>query len=205
MAAQAVRKETANPLQQNRLKAMSHPLRAKCLRLLVERGEMSPVEVSRELGLSRELGGYGLSDVSYHMKQLEALDCAEVVRTRTVRGAVEHFYIATERHLIDLEEWEELDPLLAEGLVYEFMQKILDDFLASREAGIVGSDKDFHITRTPMVLDLEGLREGLELSEEWRLGMSEIERRSAERRAQTGEPGVPVSSSLAYFKMPSGR
>lgn len=197
MATRAISQERANPVQQNRLKALSHPLRAKCLRLLIERGEMSPSEVTRELGTDN------LPDVSYHMKRLVALDCAEVVRTQPVRGALEHFYVATDRHLIDTEEWEDLDPLVAEDLVCEFMQRILDDFVVSRKAGIVGADKDFHITRTPMVLDAEGLQEGMELSERWRLGMAEIERKSAERRAESGEDAISVSSSLAYFKMPA--
>lgn len=197
MATKEISRQRAKPAQQNRLKALSHPLRAKCLRLLIERGEMSPSEVTRELGEDN------LSDVSYHMKRLAALDCAEVVRTRPVRGALEHFYVATNRHLIDTAEWEDLDPLVAEDLVCEYMQRILDDFVISRKAGVVGGDKDFHITRTPMILDAEGLQEGMEVSERWRLEMVEVERRSAERRAESGEPGIPVSSSLAYFKMPA--
>ena len=50
-----------------------------------------------------------LSNVSYHTKQLVEFECAELVSTRPVRGALEHFYRATERHLIDTEEWLTLD------------------------------------------------------------------------------------------------
>ncbi len=180
----------------NRVVAMSHPLRANILRLLVERGVMSPTGIARELG--EDLG-----NVAYHVRQLEKLDCAELVETRPVRGAVEHFYRAIERHLLDEEEWEQLDPIIGEDLVCGFMQKILDDFVASRKSKIVGSDSSFHITRTPMFLDKQGLSEGLKLFERWRLEMVEVERRSAERRAETNEPGLPVSSSLLLFKMPT--
>lgn len=138
------------------------------------------------------------------MRRLVDLDCAEIVRTRPVRGAVEHFYVATERPMIDTDEWDDIDPLVGEDFVCEFMQKILDDFVASRKAGIVGSDKDFHITRTPMTLDAEGVQEGMEAFERLRLEMSEIEARSVRRRAESNEPGVRVSSSMAYFKMPRG-
>jgi DNA-binding transcriptional ArsR family regulator len=179
----------------NRLKAMSHPLRARALRLLVERGVLSPAELARALGAE-------LSDVSYHVRKLEELECAELVSTRPNRGAVEHFYRATERHLIDTDEWEDLDPMMAEDLVCEFMQKILDDFVASRKADIVGSDKHFHITRTPLILDEEGFQEGMEAFERCRLEMAEIEARSAERRSANGAHAVPVSSGLAYFKVP---
>ena len=180
---------------ENRIKAMSHPLRAAILRILADR-TASPAEMARELDEE-------LSNVSYHTKQLVGFECAELVSTRPVRGALEHFYRATERHLIDTEEWEELDPLVAEDLVCEFMQKILDDFVASARAGIVGADKDFQLTRTPLVLDRQGLEEVLEAHERTRLEILEIESRSAARLVESGEDGVNVSSSQACFQMPS--
>jgi DNA-binding transcriptional ArsR family regulator len=179
---------------ENRIKAMSHPLRASILRILVER-TASPAEMARALDEE-------LSNVSYHTKQLVGFDCAELVSTRPVRGALEHFYRATERHLIDTEEWEELDPVIAEDLVCEFMQKILDDFVASAKARLIGGDKDFHLTRTPLVLDEEGLQEALEAQEKARLEILEIEARSAARMVESGEAGTNVSSSQGLFKMP---
>lgn len=80
---------------------MSHPLRAAILRILAER-TASPAEMARELGAE-------LSNVSYHAKQLVHLECAELAGTRPGPGAVEHFYRATERHLIEIEEWLVLD------------------------------------------------------------------------------------------------
>jgi DNA-binding transcriptional ArsR family regulator len=179
---------------ENRIKAMSHPLRAAILRTLVER-TASPAEMARELDEE-------LSNVSYHTKQLVEFECAELVGTRPVRGALEHFYHATERHLIDTEEWDELDPIIAEDLVCEFMQKILDDFVASARAGIIGSDENFHLTRTPLVLDEQGLTEAMEAHERARLEILEIEARSAARMVESGETGANVSSSQGCFKMP---
>jgi len=179
---------------ESRIKAMSHPLRASILRMLTER-TASPAEMARELDEE-------LSNVSYHTKQLVEFECAELVSTRPVRGALEHFYRATERHLIDTEEWDELDPLVAEDLVCEFMQKILDDFVASARAGIIGADADFHLTRTLHVLDDEGLQEALEVHEKARLEIVEIEARSAARMVKSGEEGTNVSSSQGLFKLP---
>jgi DNA-binding transcriptional ArsR family regulator len=179
----------------NRLKAMSHPLRARMLRLLVERGVQSPNQLARILKAE-------LSDVSYHTRALVRLECAELVSTRQVRGAVEHFYQATELHLIDIDEWGQLDPIIGGDLICEIMQRVLDDFVASRKAGIVGADKYFHITRTPMILDFEGIQEGLDAFEECRLKMSEIEARSAERMMNSGGTGTPVCSGMTYFKVP---
>jgi DNA-binding transcriptional ArsR family regulator len=179
---------------ENRIKAMNHPLRAAVLDILANRIS-SPAEMARELDEE-------LSNVSYHTKQLVEFECAELVSTRPVRGALEHFYRATERHLLDTEEWEEIEPLIAEGLVCEFMQKILDDFVKSARAGVVGSDAEFHLTRTPLVLDQEGLTEALAAHERAREELLEIEVRSAARLVKSGEQGTNVSSSQGFFKMP---
>lgn len=182
---------------ENRIKAMNHPLRAQILRILADR-TASPAEISRELDEE-------LSNVSYHTKQLVGFECAELVSTRPVRGALEHFYRATERHLIDTEEWDELDPVIAEDLVCEFMQKILDDFVVSARAKLIGSDKDFHLTRTPLVFDQEGLQEALDAHERLRLEILEIEARSAERMVNSGEQGTRASSAQGCFKLPDAK
>ena len=180
---------------ENRIKAMSHPLRSSVLRILADR-TASPAEMARELDEE-------LSNVSYHTKQLVEFECAELVSTRPVRGALEHFYRATERHLLDTEEWDELDPLIAEDLVCEFMQKILDDFVISARAGVIGSDAEFHLTRTPLVLDAEGMKEALAAHERARVEILEAEARSAARMVESGEAGTNVSSSQGCFKMPN--
>src|SRR6476660_7969610 len=182
---------------ENRIKAMSHPLRAAILRTLVER-TASPAEMARELDEE-------LSNVSYHTKQLVEFECAELVSTRPVRGALEHFYRATERHLIDTEEWDELDPVVTEDLLCEVQQKMLDDFVASIRANLLGADKNFHLTRSPLVLDAEGLQEALEAHERARLELEEIAARSAARLVEAGEEGANVTSTQACFKMPASK
>lgn len=97
MSARAERRRAS----ENRIKAMSHPTRAAILRILTER-TASPAEMARELGEE-------LSNVSYHAKQLVKFECAELVETRVVRGALEHFYRATEQPLIETEAWLALD------------------------------------------------------------------------------------------------
>lgn len=182
---------------QNRIKAMNHPVRAAVLSILAER-TCSPAEMARELDED-------LSNVSYHTKQLVELECAELVSTRPVRGALEHFYRATERSLVDKEEWDDLDSVMAETFVHEIMQKILDNFVAASRAKTVGQDADFHLTRTPLMVDTEGLKEALEAHERTRLELLDIATRSAERMIESGEKGINVSSSQACFKMPSPR
>ena len=157
---------------------------------------MSPAQLSRELHAE-------LSDVSYHVRALVKLGCAEQVSTRPVRGALEHFYRATERSLIDTDEFEDLDPVVAEDLICQAIQKILDDFVDARKVQLVGYDKHFHISRTPLILDVEGYEEGMQAVERCRLEMSKIEAKSAERRANSGAPGISTSANFLLFKVPS--
>jgi len=182
---------------QNRIKAMNHPVRAAVLGILAER-TCSPAEMARELDED-------LSNVSYHTKQLVELECAELVSTRPVRGALEHFYRGTERHLLDTEEWEDLDPVVAENLVSETMQKMLDNFVTAGRAKTFSKDAEFHLTRTPLVFDQQGLEEGLEVHERTRQELLEIASQSAKRMIESGETGINVSSSQACFKMPTPR
>lgn len=182
---------------QNRIKAMNHPVRAAVLRILVERTS-SPAEMARELDED-------LSNVSYHTKQLVELECAELVSTRPVRGALEHFYRATERSLVEYEEWDKLDPMIAEHFLAEIVEKMVDDFVSAARAKTVGENVDFQLTRTPLVLDQEGLKEALEVHERTRHELVDIASRSASRMIESGEEGINVSSSQACFKMPSPR
>jgi DNA-binding transcriptional ArsR family regulator len=176
------------------MKAMSHPLRAAILRILNDR-TASPAELARELDDH-------LHNVSYHTKRLEQLGCVELVKERHVRGAVEHFYRATTRSLVDTSDWEGLDPVIKEDIVGEVMQRLLDDFTASATAKIVGSDKDFWLTRTPLVLDEEGLREAKGIHKQAFEDLQEVEARSTARLLKAKEQGTSVSSSQALFKMP---
>ena len=176
------------------MKAMSHPLRAAILRVLSER-TASPAELARLLGDH-------LHNVSYHTKRLEQLGCVELVKEQHVRGAVEHFYRATTRNLVNDSEWEELDPVIKEDLVGEAMQSILDDFVASAQAKIVGSDDQFWLTRTSMLLDEEGLKEALAIHARAFEELQEVEARSAERLLKAKASGTPVSGAQALFKMP---
>ncbi|HWN73247.1 MAG TPA: helix-turn-helix domain-containing protein [Solirubrobacterales bacterium] len=180
---------------------MSHPLRAEAFRLIRESGTLSPREIAQELEAD-------LKDVSYHVRKLSEFDCVEEVSNRQVRGAVEHFYRATEQAMVDTEEWAELaeaEPQMAEALTDEIMQGVVDDYTASRRAAVVGLDEEFWMVRTLPLLDPEGVREALEASEEYEAAMTEIAARSAKRRLEEGTEEVPVSASIVLFKMPKRR
>lgn len=184
--------------------AMGHSLRADAFKILTQRAS-SPSEITRELGLPASK----LSSVDYHVKHLVELGCAEVVGERRGRGRPPAtVYKATERSIIEMGEWDRFkaeNPQLADHILVEAMQTQLSDYSRALEAGTVGDDENFHMTSTRRVVDLQGLIDALELKEDHRRRMDEIERESAERRAEDGSDAIPVSDFLGFFKMPPAR
>jgi hypothetical protein len=188
---------------QKRLIAYSHPLRWKIFTILTER-IASPAEMTRELGLERK----DLSNVDHHTKRLVELDCAELVDERRVGSLTEKLYKASERALVETGEWEKLleeNPALAQHLLGQFMQVQLDDYTLAISEKTLGRDENFHMSRTRRVLDAEGLIEGMEVYERCRREMDEVERRSAERRSESGTDVVHVSACLSLFAVPAPR
>lgn len=73
---------------QRLVKALAHPLRAKVLPLFVE-GTVSPVQAAKQLEVD-------VSHLAYHIRVLRKLGLIELVETKQRRGALEHFYRATD-------------------------------------------------------------------------------------------------------------
>ena len=183
----------------NQLEARRDPLRHRCWVVLHDRHIASPKEIADALGAP-------LDKVSYHVRRLVQLGCAEFVEERPVRGVtIQHFYRAIEPVLVDGEDWLRLveeEPGLADYALGSFMQSQLDDFTGSVRAGVLGSDEKWHITRTPGVVDQQGLQEALALAEEARERFAGIVQRSAERRDESGEEAINMSACLSFFKTP---
>lgn len=182
---------------ENRIKAMSHALRRAIFLYFIEHGTVSPSEIAAAWGEE------DVANISYHCKKLEKYEAIELVRTEPVRGALKHYYRATERHLIDTDEWGELDPTIREGLLADFMQPAVDDFSSSAKAGILGSNPDFVVTRTPLKgMDRQGLQEAREIHERAFGEILELPARCAERMKVSGEQPISVSSAQLCFEVP---
>src|SRR6188472_3406865 len=100
-------------------KALAHPLRARILQRLGER-VASPGDLAVELDAP-------LGVVSYHVRMLHDYECVELVRTEPRRGALQHFYRATERPRLDEQQWRELPPGLRRELSGETVRQIIED------------------------------------------------------------------------------
>jgi DNA-binding transcriptional ArsR family regulator len=130
-------------------KALAHPLRARILQRLGER-VASPGDLALELGAP-------LGVVSYHVRMLRDYDCVELVRTEPRRGALQHFYRATARPVLDEDQWRTLPSALRRELAGETIGEVVADVSEASKAGTL-DDPDVIVSRTPLELDERAFR-----------------------------------------------
>jgi DNA-binding transcriptional ArsR family regulator len=126
-------------------KAMSHPLRARILASLNE-GVASPNELAQELGEP-------LGNVAYHVRTLLDLDCVELVETAQRRGALEHYYRATNRAHLDDAAWKHLPRTARQGVAAEWFTATFRDVSKAIQTGTFTQRDDCHLSYTPLTLD----------------------------------------------------
>jgi DNA-binding transcriptional ArsR family regulator len=134
-------------------KAMAHPLRGKILTHLSNHGTASPADLSRVLDEP-------IGNVSYHVRMLLDLDCVELVDTRQRRGAVEHFYRATRRAILDDAAWAKLPPAARKGFAVQWFREAFADVSTAIDGGrLEGAAEDVQLNFTKLELDEDGWRE----------------------------------------------
>jgi DNA-binding transcriptional ArsR family regulator len=185
-------------IDQRLIRALGHPVRVRSLTILNER-VASPSEIAQEL---KQTVGH----VSYHVKVLKECECVELVDTAARRGAMEHYYRATDRAFLDTSEWT-LPASVRPGLSAGLLQTVVDDASTALISGTFDKRPDRHLSWTPMIVDEQGwkeIKDGLEAMLEKVL---EIQSSSAERLASDDATGVPVSVAMMGFEaaMPSDR
>lgn len=109
----------------------------------------SPNELAREL---RE----PIGNVAYHVRCLVELGAIEMVDTKPVRGATEHFYRAMERPMLTDAEMETLTPEERQGNFGLSLQVITADAGRALAAGTWGTRADSCAVRIPGFVDEEG-------------------------------------------------
>ena len=182
---------------ENHLEAMRHELRERIWLFLYEEGVSSPKQIADAFGESTPT-------VSHHTKRLVKLGCAELVDERKVRGAIQHFYRACRPMLVDDDNWNYLLenwPAFADRKLGHFVQCQLDDFRDAINAGTLGRDDRYVISRAPVVVDAQGRDELLQLLiEVEQEKVSDIVQRSKRRRAKSGDDGIRMSVLLSAFE-----
>ena len=185
---------TPDYVDQGVARAMAHPLRVQILAELNQR-VMSPSEFSERFDQK-------LSNVSYHFRELEKLDCIECIETRPARGAMEHFYKATKRALFDGKPWDQLP----ESLRAKVSGQVITDFLCATAramlAETVDARKDRHLTWTETRLDPAGWEQATKAYRDFLGKMLVITRDSKERLDFSGEAGMMAIYALFLFESP---
>ncbi|MEA2279255.1 MAG: hypothetical protein QOI62_282 [Solirubrobacteraceae bacterium] len=183
---------TADFLEERLIKALGHPLRWRLLELMIDRGEASPLELSRLLDVP-------LATVSHHVRVLREFRCVELTRTEPRRGAVEHYYRALLPAFLDDDQWARVPTMLRRSVAGQIFRRVV------REAALAGEEGAFdaaraHVDRMVVELDDRGWEELSELLVDVLRRTQEIQARSDARRAD----GAAVRTSelaILHFEM----
>ena len=162
------------------VKALAHPLRVQILSVLEER-VASPSDLAEELGAP-------LGNVSYHVRTLTDLGLLKLVRRRTRRGAVEHYYKATGRATVSDRAWTQVPSVVRKSMTGVALQQAIEQAVSAAENGGFDTDES-HVTRHAVALDDKGLREVTEALERLHGELDEIRARAAERTGSDEEVG----------------
>ena len=181
----------STPLDARLLKALAHPLRARILESITDRGEASPVELARDLDQP-------LATVSHHTRVLRDLGCIELTRTEPRRGAVEHYYRSVLRPLLDDAQWEQLSLMERRGLAGQLVRRI---FEAASSAGAAGGfdAAGAHVARVPLALDERGWEELSKVVADLLSTAQTIQERSDARRRADGDDTRPSELAILHF------
>jgi hypothetical protein len=156
---------------------------------------ISPAEFSRE-------NGEPLSDVAYHFRTLEKLECAEVVRTAPVRGSTQHFYCGTKRPVLNDRAWQELPSAVQAGISGAALQDLFGRVAEAIRSGTFDARPDRHLSWTPLSVDAQGWDELMAVLETALARATEVEIAAAKRLAKSGEERISATFALMGFESP---
>jgi DNA-binding transcriptional ArsR family regulator len=188
-------KTSPEGITQQLAKALAHPLRVKILSSL-QKGISSPNQLAQELGEP-------LGNVSYHVKTLLEYDCVELVKTEPRRGAVEHFYRATERAFFDEADWKKIPASARKGITGVVLEGIGKDSTEALIAGTMDARPETHVTRTPLVLDEQGWKDLNDALKGALDRAMEIQEEAANRLNEEKSEGFPTKLAILHFESPA--
>jgi DNA-binding transcriptional ArsR family regulator len=181
-------------ITQQLAKALAHPLRVRILTSL-HKGISSPNQLSQELGEP-------LGNVSYHVKTLLEYDCVELVKTEPRRGAVEHFYRATERAFFSDSDWAKIPASARKGISGVILEAIGTDSTKALVAGSIDAHTDSHLSRTPLIVDKQGWDEITAMLAETLNRAIEIQEQAASRLAEGDAESISTMLGILHFEVP---
>lgn len=166
----------------------------KALVYLVERPG-SPKEIGEALGISTP-------NASHHVKKLRRLGMVELIEERELGGTIQHIYRAVVRPIVSEKEWEKLG--LAERQRYSvwIVRMILADAAMSFQAGLFDARTNNHLSRTPLLVDEQGVAEISDIQRRALEETLQAEIASADRMVESGDPGINIIAAMMCFELP---
>jgi DNA-binding transcriptional ArsR family regulator len=189
----AARDTASRTIDQKLIKALAHPMRVEILAILNDR-TASPNELSKELE-------EGLSQVSYHIKVLKDFKCIQMVRTEPRRGAVEHYYKATQRAFLTSDIVTKLPKSAQQRMFGTVLSDISEDMRTALDTGDFDKRKDYVVSRVPATMDGKGREDAEKLGDEFIERYLLIDEESALRRCKGEGDGeeIPTTAVLLVF------
>jgi DNA-binding transcriptional ArsR family regulator len=163
------------------VKALAHPLRVQILSALEDR-VASPSDLATELDAP-------LGNVSYHVRTLADLGLVKLVKRRTRRGAVEHYYQARGRAQVTNRAWAQVPGAVKRSMVAVALEQAVDQAGAAAVAGGF-EHEDANLSRQSVQLDAEGFAELSAAVARLHEELAGIQERSAARLAKGGDEAV---------------
>jgi hypothetical protein len=179
-------------------KLMADELRMKIV-LELNMREMSPK------GFHEEFGGGSISRVSRAFDLLAEFGWLFQTRTETGgkrRGAVEHFYRATQAAVFYNEIWAPLPKSMKEMISGGIFEELSERVRKAMEAGTIDARDDRHFSWMPLMLDEQGWTNVLERVDAVFHWLFEEQEEANLRMAESGEKPIPMTVALAAFESP---
>jgi predicted transcriptional regulator len=173
---------------------ISNETTVEVLVYLVERAG-SPREIGKALDIST-------SKASHHVKKLARLNLVELIEEKEVGSAIQHIYRAVVRPIISAEAWEKLSVPERQRYSIWIVRMILSDAAMSFRAGVFDVRPNNHLSRTPLVVDEQGLAEVAEIQRRALLDTVQVEATSAGRMVKSGETGINIIAAMMSFELP---
>ena len=157
-------------------------------------------EATRSASELARLTHQPLTTISHHIKELAESNCIEVARVEKVRNTDQHFYRAVKLPIISDEEAQTLPSETKQQYAALILQAITAEGLGALWAGKLSDDPTVRMMWRWFNLDSEGRQElADEQRESWER-IVEIEARSTNRRAESGEDAVTYIAATLSFQ-----
>ena len=184
-------------ITQQLAKALAHPLRVRILSSL-HKGISSPNQLAQELGEP-------LGNVSYHVKTLLEYDCVELVKTEPRRGAVEHFYRATDKAFLSDSDWAKIPASARKGISGSILESIGQSATEAMAEGTLDARSDSHLSDTPLQLDKQGWKDLNKILSETVDKATSIQKEASKRMGKEKDKALQTKLAIMHFEVPGAK